>query len=425
VSDRARPGPGAATGYEQAARRRHRRPSDALAPSDLLIGFFALGVLFLVLGAAVAVLHAALDLPRGRWLALHLVFLGGVSQLVLGAAQFFVGAFLATDPPRRALVRGELLAWNGGVLVLAAGVLLQAAAVVLTGTALLWVALGLFTASLREMERRSLQRAVWATRWYYACAFFLALGLLAGALQTLGLASAELRGAHLALNIGGWFGVAIVGTLHTLFPSLTNTLLRHPRLQGPTFATWCAGVIALTATALTRSPGLAAVGWALLLTGSLLLATNLLASARRARELAAAGRLVGLAQTLLPLGLGLGLVATLLEGAAGLSPGARTPVATLLLGGWIGLTVLGSLLHLLAILHRIRGRLPASVEVRGGGWTASLAVVAAAALACGLVVDLQPLSLLAGAVLVLVYAVLGFRVAALALRALRAAPVRI
>lgn len=34
---------------------------------------------------------------------------------------------------------------------------------------------------------------------------------------------------------------------------------------------------------------------------------------------------------------------------------ARTPLAVLLLAGWLGLTVLGSLLHLLSVLRRVRG----------------------------------------------------------------------
>jgi hypothetical protein len=50
------------------------------------------------------------------------VFVGGVSQLVLGAAQFFAGAFLATDPPRRELVRVQLVTWNVGALLVAIGV---------------------------------------------------------------------------------------------------------------------------------------------------------------------------------------------------------------------------------------------------------------------------------------------------------------
>jgi hypothetical protein len=43
----------------------------------------------------------------------------------------------------------------------------------------------------------------------------------------------SLLGAHMALNLAGWFGTAIVGTLHTFFPSLTQTHLRFARTSSP------------------------------------------------------------------------------------------------------------------------------------------------------------------------------------------------
>lgn len=76
----------------------------SLRPSDLLAAFFTAGIACLVAGGAVALADALADWPAGRWLALHLLLVGGVSQLVLGAGQFFAGAFLATDPPPRWLI---------------------------------------------------------------------------------------------------------------------------------------------------------------------------------------------------------------------------------------------------------------------------------------------------------------------------------
>jgi len=55
----------------------------------------------------------------------------------------------------------------------------------------------------------------------------------------------DLLGAHLALNLAGWFGAAIIGTLHPFFPSLTETQLRLLRLQAPTYILWLFGVIEL------------------------------------------------------------------------------------------------------------------------------------------------------------------------------------
>jgi len=55
----------------------------------------------------------------------------------------------------------------------------------------------------------------------------------------------DLLGAHLAFNLAGWFGTAIIGTLHTSFPSLTETQLRYPRLQRSTYILWLLGVVEL------------------------------------------------------------------------------------------------------------------------------------------------------------------------------------
>lgn len=63
----------------------------------------------ILLAAVVASLLGRMEfVAQGRWLALHLAFLGGVSQLVLGAGPFFVTASLATQPPRRGLIGAQL-----------------------------------------------------------------------------------------------------------------------------------------------------------------------------------------------------------------------------------------------------------------------------------------------------------------------------
>ena len=88
----------------------------------MLAAFFAPGIVFLLAGAAVAAGDLLVDWPHAHWLALHLAFVGGVSQLVLGAGQFFAGAFLATDPPSRRLLGTQLATWNVGTVLVAIGV---------------------------------------------------------------------------------------------------------------------------------------------------------------------------------------------------------------------------------------------------------------------------------------------------------------
>jgi nitrite reductase (NO-forming) len=327
-------------------------------PSDLLAAFFTAALAMLAVSALAVVADAAGADPRLHWLALHLALLGGVSQLVLGAGQFFVCAFLATTPPSRRLVGAQLAVWNVGTLAVAIGVPLKVDAVVDGGAVLVAGGLVLYLASLSAMQRRSLQQARWAVRWYQASASCLVVGVLVGAVLAGGLVwtHGSLLGAHLALNIAGWLGTAIVGTLHTFFPSLTATQLRFGRLQGPTFVLWLLGVVELTLAAAFAVDALAVLAWLQLSVAGVLLAVNLLASLRTSTApLSLPTRLVALGQAFLPAGLVLALVATISDGAAGpLASGVRPALAILLVGGWIALTVAGSLLHLLSVLARVR-----------------------------------------------------------------------
>lgn len=327
-------------------------------PADVLAAFFICGAAFLAAAAIIGICQWVSPWPWGRWLALHLAFVGGVSQLVLGASQFFAAAFLATDPPPRRLIRAQLLAWNGGAILLVIATPEQIGA-------LRWLAIGLlitglisWAAAIRAIRRAALRHFSWATRWYVACAACLGFGVVAGSLLAGGHypTGGNLLGAHMVLNLCGWFGAAIVGTLHTFFPSLTGTQLSYPRLQGPTFVAWLGGVGLLAVGYAWGLGPLILCGWLGLATASGLLAFNLISCMRRVTiPLSLPARLIGFAQVLLVAGMVLIVVLCLvMEPTEALSGSWRTVIGTLLVSGWIGLTVLASMLHLLAVVIRVR-----------------------------------------------------------------------
>jgi nitrite reductase (NO-forming) len=392
-------------------------------PSELLTAFFVAGLLCMAAAAVAGITYALSGTSSLHWLALHLLFLGGVSQLVLGAGQFFVCAFLATDPPPRRLVGAQLATWNVGTALVAVGVPTEAAGLVEAGGALIATGLILFALALRGMERRSLQHAPWALRWYQASAACLGLGALLGVLIARGIpwAQGSLLGAHLTLNLGGWLGTAIVGTLHTFFPSLTQTRLRYGRLQAPTFWLWLSGIVGLAAGAAFARAGLIVAGWTGLLLAASLLSVNLLASLRSAaRPLPLPVRLLATAQAFLPAGLLLALLATVSAGTSGPFTGqSRAALAVMLAAGWIGLTVAGSLLHLLAILARIRRfalAIPRPRPARDRALAAA-AGVGVGALALSHAPGLTPLAMPATALTAAVGVVLALGVLGLAWRA--------
>lgn len=423
--------PGAAA---RAARRCRPRPQPRsegdLRPTDVVGAFFICGIGFLVAAIVVGVAQAVSPWPWGRWLALHLAFVGGVSQLVLGASQFFAGAFLATDPPPRMLVRGQLLAWNAGAIVLAIAVPERGAAATWIAVGALLGGLALWGAAIATMLRRSLRRSPWATRWYVSGAAFLAFGTLGGALlaRSVPWAHGNLLGAHMALNLAGWFGAAIVGTLHTFFPSLTQTQLRWPGLQAVAFVAWTGGVGALALGYGWALDPLALAGWLALCAGALALLLNIAGCLRAAAgPLSLAARVVGVAQPFLLAGLLVATVTALDDGPAhALADSTRTAVGTLLVAGWIGLTVIGSLLHLLAVVVRVRGGFTAKMPVPRPGLdstVAAAAVIGVATLALSQGAGLRSWRDPALVLALLAYATLAGRVGVLAGRVLmRARP---
>ena len=389
----------------------------------MLTAFLAVGVAWLAAGAVAAVLATATDAEHARWLALHFAFVGGISQLVVGAGQFFACAYLATSPPGRSLVRAELAVWNAAAVAIAIGVPGDHDALTGLGGALLLAGLALFARELLAMRRRSLQAAPWATRWYLTAALCLACGaalgpvMAGGALWRYG----SLLGAHLVLNLGGWFGTAIVGTLHTFFPSLTQTTLRRPRLQAPTYGLWVIGIATLATGEAFASDAVAVGGWLVLLAAALLLAANLVPSALAAASRAPAMVVVAAGQVLLVAAVAAGLQSALGDGAVAAVVGTdRERVALLLVGGWIGLTVAGSLLHLLGVMGRVRN-LAAPAREAGPD---PLVVAATAMIVAGLL--LAAVGPDGGRVLVaLGYAGIAVRLVPLTARAVRAAPLRV
>lgn len=331
----------------------------AQTPADLLAAFFFSGIVFLIAGAVTAVLGASeLAGNDWRWIALHLILLGGVSQFVLGAAQFFSTAYLATEPPSRGLIQLQIGIWAIATICVAASYPADLTVLTEFGGVLAICVLALFAYSLRELERASLQKAVWTIRWYYACAAFLGVGVVIGIVMARGGAWSygSLLGAHLALNLAGWLGTAIVGTLHTFYPSLTNSRLRYQRLQGPTFVAWVIGVCALTGGEAFELVEISLLGWTALMLAAVMLFVNLVGTALDGvGPPTLAAKLVGTAQFFLLAGLTLAIVMLAVEGSSAALVGPwRAALATLLMAGWIGMTVAGSLLHLMAVLARVR-----------------------------------------------------------------------
>jgi len=184
-------------------------------------------VFWLVTTGVVALVHPFVPAPR--WLMVHLLLLGAVSHAILVWSRHFADALLHTppQPDDRRVQSTRLLLLNGGVLLVVAGVLTDAWPVTVTGALAVGTAVGWHGVALVRQMRRALPSRFGATvRYYVAATAMLPVGAALGTILARGLADpmhGQLRLAHAAMNMLGWMGLTVVGTLVTLWPTMLRT----------------------------------------------------------------------------------------------------------------------------------------------------------------------------------------------------------
>ena len=168
-------------------------------------------------------------LPAPRWLMIHLLLLGALSHSILVWSRYFADALLKTAPQpadrRNQTIRLALL--NLGVLVVVAGVLSDIWPLTVAGASAVSLAVLWHGLSLVMQIRRSLPGRFNATvRYYVAAAALLPVGAGLGTVLARGLADPlhdQMVLAHAAINLLGWMGLTMVGTLVTLWPTMLRT----------------------------------------------------------------------------------------------------------------------------------------------------------------------------------------------------------
>ncbi|AXH96531.1 multicopper oxidase domain-containing protein [Ornithinimicrobium avium] len=174
--------------------------------------------------------------PGSRWLMVHVVLLGALTHAIMVWSTHFTQALLKTRPgldDRRIQSRRLVLLLAGTVLTLVGvpttqwwltvvGATLVAAAVVWHG-----VQLG------RRLRAALPGRFRVTVRYYLAAVVCLPVGVALGATLALGLddaAQGRILLAHITVNVLGWVGLTVTGTLLTLWPTMLRTAI-GPRAE--------------------------------------------------------------------------------------------------------------------------------------------------------------------------------------------------
>jgi nitrite reductase (NO-forming) len=202
-----------------------------MRPARAARGFWPLRdipvVLWLVGAVGVAPAHPLVPAPR--WLMIHLLLLGGVTNAILVWSRYFADALLHTParPGDRRVQSVRLLALNAGVGAVLAGVTTDVWPVTAAGATAVAGTVVWHGAALAVQLRRSLPSRFGVTvRYYVAAAALLPVGVGLGSLMAHGLGDPthdQVMVAHVGVNVLGWMGLTVVGTLLTLWPTMLRT----------------------------------------------------------------------------------------------------------------------------------------------------------------------------------------------------------
>ncbi|WP_035832735.1 multicopper oxidase domain-containing protein [Jonesia quinghaiensis] len=259
-------------------------------------------VVWLVLAVVATLVHQWVPAPR--WLMLHLVFLGAISHSILVWSQHFAVALLhaqITDVQRRhQTVRLVLL--NAGTVVVIVGVLgmwwpVTAVGASAIGAGVLWHGVSLW----RRLRSALGTRFASTVHFYTAAAVFLPVGAVLGTLLSHGFADpthAQVKFSHALLNVLGWMGLTILGTLITLWPTILRTKLRDDSLPAARRAlpVLVGGVVIASAGSLVGWLWLVAVGLAVYIAGVVVLEVPLVRTAWSKRPVTFAAQSVAASQ---------------------------------------------------------------------------------------------------------------------------------
>ena len=245
---------------------------------DLPVVVWLLGVV------VVALAHPLIAAPR--WLLIHLVLLGAGSHSILVWSRHFADALLHT-PPRpgdRRVQSVRLGLLNAGVALVLVGVSTVVWPVTVAGASAVAVAVLWHGADLARQVRRALPGRFRSTvRYYVAAACFLPVGATLGTLLARGSGDDDrLTMAHAVINVFGWIGLPVLGTLVTLWPTMLRTRIADDaeRTASRALPVLVAAIVVAAGGALSGVRAIAVLGLAGYLIGLAMVGVVLVGTAR-------------------------------------------------------------------------------------------------------------------------------------------------
>lgn len=195
------------------------------------------------------------------WGPLHSFVAGTVILAISGASQMFTISWSSAPAPDRWVAMLQRWAVAAGVVLVLSGMSLGSVVMVGVGAVTVIAALVILAFSIVTTLRRSLLRRFdLSARFYLVALASGAVGVALGGLMGSGMVGdryQEVRTVHLHLNLIGFVGLVIVGTIPTLLP----TFAHHKAVSGgEALVAWWLAVTAVTAIVTGLFAGDRAVG---------------------------------------------------------------------------------------------------------------------------------------------------------------------
>ncbi|MGF3056036.1 multicopper oxidase domain-containing protein [Microbacterium sp. YY-01] len=255
-------------------------------------------IVWLILTVVSTVLHR--ELPAPRWLMIHLLLLGAITHAILVWSQYFSFALLRSSATMadRTAQSWRLILANAGAAAVFVGVPLAIWPVTLAGAAALIAAVLWHGISLYRRLRKSMPGRFGRTiRYYLAAAAMLVVGAGLGAWMARGGEHPGLIFAHALLNVLGWIGLTVAGTVVTLWPTILRTRADDYAPVGAVRAlpVLAGGIVVAAAGAAFMLLPAIAVGLIAYLVGLVIVGVSLWRAARQAAPRSFAAMSVGMA----------------------------------------------------------------------------------------------------------------------------------
>ena len=244
---------------------------------------------------AVLLLHKFI--PNSGWLMVHIVTLGLITNSILIWSQHFTEALMKIKIPdeQRKVQVGRIFTLNAGIVLLMVGMVGQLSvpglyACTVIGALIIGAMVAWHGIYLMGQVRRALPSRFGVTiRFYIVAALLLPLGALLGAMVAYpslnGTLHSQFLLAHEAVNVLGFVGITVVGTLVTFWPTMLRTKMVDKALAHSVRALYlmCGGVALTLVGALFGLRPVAVAGLVVYLLGLLLVAGVMVRTLRTKR----------------------------------------------------------------------------------------------------------------------------------------------